>query len=79
MRHTRHPRHRCAPGFAALPLTQQIELVVGPGMGSAFRDESERHRAWERHRAELLAREQPGKRPWAWWFYDSGVHPGRGH
>lgn len=47
-----------------------MELAIGPGARSAFADERERRRAWERHRDELLALEPPGGRPWAWWFYE---------
>jgi hypothetical protein len=68
----RHARYRCTSGLASLPLAQQIELVVGPGLISAFRDEAERRRAWERHRRELLALEPPGNHPWAWWHYERG-------
>jgi hypothetical protein len=73
----RHARHRCAPGLAMLPLAKQIELVVGPGAVSAFEDEGERRRAWERHRSELLSREPPGSHPWAWWYYE-GDAPTKG-
>jgi hypothetical protein len=72
----RHSRYRCAPGLAALPLAQRVELAVGPARVSAFASESERRRAWERHRKELLALEPPGSRPWAWWYYDRHVPAG---
>lgn len=68
--HMRHARRRCAAGLEALPLAQRIELAIGPSGVSAFAGEDERRRAWERHRAELLALEPPGRRPWAWWFYE---------
>lgn len=67
----RHRRHRCAPGPPELTLAQQIELAIGPGRASAFADDGSRRRAWERHRAALLALEPPGGRPWAWWFYEA--------
>ena len=66
----RHARYRCAPGVAGLPLAQQVELIVGPGRASAFADDDTRRRAWERHRRELLALAAPGRRPWAYWFYE---------
>ncbi|MDX6640630.1 MAG: hypothetical protein QOF12_1641 [Solirubrobacteraceae bacterium] len=72
----RHSRYRCAPGLAALPLAQRVELAVGPARVSAFASESERRRAWERHREELVALEPPGSRPWAWWHYDHDVPAG---
>jgi hypothetical protein len=65
----RHGRYRCGQ-VLSLPLAQQIELSIGPGEASAFATDAERRRAWERHRAELLALEPPGRRPWAWWFYE---------
>jgi hypothetical protein len=56
--------------LGALTLAQRIELVIGPSGASAFAGDEERRRAWERHRTELLALEPPGRRPWAWWFYE---------
>ena len=69
----RHARHRCAPGVLGLPLAQQVELTVGPARHSAFASDAERRRAWERHRRELLLLEPPGRRPWAYWFYERGL------
>lgn len=66
----RHSRHRCGAGFAELTLSQQIELLLGPSHVPAFASEAERRLAWERHRAELLALEPAGRRPWAWRFYE---------
>jgi hypothetical protein len=69
----RHARHRCAPGVFALPLSQQVELVLGPGRRSAFSSDEERRFAWERHRQQLLALEPPGRLPWAYWRYEIGL------
>jgi hypothetical protein len=68
----RHVHQRCLPGVT-LPVAQHMELAIGPGVTSAFRSDAERRRAWERHRADLLALEPPGRRPWAWWFYEAGA------
>lgn len=68
----RRTHQRCLPRLD-LPVAQHMELAVGPGAVSAFRDEAERRRAWERHRADLLALEPPGRRPWAWWRYEAGA------
>jgi hypothetical protein len=67
----RHARYRCLPGLSGLTLSQQVELTIGPGQTSAFASEPQRRSAWERHRIELLALEPPGRRPWAWWFYEA--------
>src|SRR5688500_6759805 len=49
----------------------------GPEQGEpgwdAFRDHLEA--MWERSREELLARELPGRRPWAWWEFERGEDP----
>lgn len=58
---------------SALSVAQQIELEIGPGPVSAFASDAERRDAWERHRAALLALEPAGRRPWAWWFYESAT------
>ncbi|MCW2992014.1 MAG: hypothetical protein JWM73_2608 [Solirubrobacterales bacterium] len=68
----RHTRQRCHAGTDVLSLAQLVELAVGPGRASAFASDAERRAAWERHRAEILAREPPGGRPWAWRAYDRG-------
>jgi hypothetical protein len=39
-----------------------------------FADEATAKQAWHRHKTELLARCQPGKRPWGFWF-DLGLDP----
>ena len=67
----RHARHRCSPALTELPLPQRIEVAIGPAGASAFPPDDARRRAWSRHREALLALEPPGRRPWAWWFYDS--------
>ena len=66
----RHTRYRCGPVLPGLTVAQQIELSIGPGRTSAFADNAARRRAWERHRATLLALDPAGGRPWAAWFYD---------
>jgi hypothetical protein len=59
-----------------LTMAQQIELLLGPGPGSAFTSDAERRAAWLRHRAELLALEAPGHRPWAWRAYEGPARNG---
>lgn len=68
----RRERYRCRAGLSSLTIAQQIELAIGPRDRSAFAGDAERRAAWERHRLELLALEAPGRRPWAWWFYEHG-------
>jgi len=62
---------------------QVFELILGPpAHGSAFASDDERRIAWELHRARFLDRtDNPGRRPWGWWQYESpeprdhGEHP----
>jgi hypothetical protein len=51
-----------------LDLLQILDLIAGSS--GKFADDQERRRAWESERARLLMRE-PGKRPAAWWDYES--------
>jgi hypothetical protein len=57
----------------------EMELWLGPGhRGSEFESETERQWAWTQHRDRLMTMfSKHGKRPWAWWRYESGrSHPG---
>jgi hypothetical protein len=59
-----------------LGFVEKMELAIGVGnLGSVFSSEEERRQAWLMAKHELLARAQPGKRPWAWWRYEA---PGLG-
>lgn len=69
----RQSRYRCLTGPSGLTLAQRMELAIGPGAASTFADDMERRTAWERHRAELMALEPPGRRPWAWWQYEDAA------
>lgn len=69
----RRARNRCGTGLTGLTLSQQIELSIGPGKASVFPSEGARRMVWERYRAELLALEPNGRRPWAWWFYEGAA------
>ncbi len=40
-----------------------------------FETEADRRRGWEQHRAELMARTRPGRRPSAYWKYDLETYP----
>jgi hypothetical protein len=54
---------------------QEMELWLGaPDAGSSFASEDERQAAWTRHRDRLMQLwAQGGKRPVAWWSYESPV------
>jgi hypothetical protein len=46
----------------------------------AFDSDEERRDAWAIHRDALLAGERPGRRPRAWWQYESPIpYPGPDH
>ena len=53
----------------------ELPLTGHDCLGQAFgTDEAARRTAWFEHGDELLAdyiRENPGKRPWAWWRYEA--------
>jgi hypothetical protein len=54
-------------------------LLYGPAdrWGDAFADEWEVYESWNQHRARILGRYRGGRRPWAWWAFESGrSHPG---
>lgn len=45
---------------------------------SAFESDAERRKAWEQYGPTILAeweanRGHPGRRPWGWWRYESGL------
>lgn len=57
-------------------MLQKVDLLYGLALSQAdtFATAAERRRAWEGHRAELLATwvsEFPGTRPSAWWEYEA--------
>lgn len=56
-----------------LDFEQEMELDDGPIGRSAFKSSAERKRAWELNRQDLLSYQEPGRRPWAWWHYESGA------
>jgi len=60
---------------SALTPLHEIELWLGPSHhGSAFASEEERRRLWTEHRDRLLRLfGQDGRRPMAWWKYESPV------
>lgn len=37
----------------------------------AFRDDAERKAIWQEVRDDLMTKTPAGRRPWAWWQYDS--------
>jgi hypothetical protein len=58
---------------------QEMFLLYGPAdrWGDAFADEWEVYESWNQHRARILGRYRGGRRPWAWWAFESGrSHPG---
>jgi hypothetical protein len=58
----------------ALGVDERWSLVLGEASWRlAFHTEAERREAWERHREHLLEREHAGRRPAAWWDYDSPI------
>ena len=73
----RKPLHRAHR--SRLDSDQEMELWLGPShRGSAFESEAQRQWAWTQHRDRVMAVwGKHGKRPWAWWRYESGrAHPG---
>ena len=56
---------------------QRVELVVGPiaALGSWFRSDNVRRRAYFDHQDELHDGLPPGRRPWAFWAYVLGENP----
>lgn len=64
----------------ALTRPQREILLFGTPILNAwpsekFESEEQMFRAWQEHRAELLAEfaeERPGKRPWAWHHFEGG-------
>jgi hypothetical protein len=59
----------------AITSQQEMELWLGPSHhGPAFASEEERRRLWTEHRDRLLRLfGQDGRRPMAWWKYESPV------
>jgi hypothetical protein len=59
----------------AITSQQEMELWLGPSHhGPAFASEEERRRLWNEHRDRLLRLfGQDGRRPMAWWKYESPV------
>ena len=57
-------------GVTELSLEQFLNLLTGH-WHEFFSSDEERREAWEWHRESLLARDDPGSRPSAWWDYDS--------
>lgn len=52
----------------------EMDLQIGPGARGRTAEGLERLRElWLAHRDELMADEDPGQRPWAWWKWDSGI------
>jgi hypothetical protein len=77
----KRPKRRPFDEFDITP-TQEMELWLGaPAAGSSFTSEEERHRLWLEHRDRLLGYwGQNGRRPQAWWQYDSPIpYPGYDH
>ena len=73
----RKPLHRAHR--SRLDSDQELDLWLGPShRGSAFESEAQRQWAWTQHRDRVMAVwGKHGKRPWAWWRYESGrAHPG---
>jgi hypothetical protein len=72
----RKPR-KPKPPVSAIAITplQEMDLWLGPSHhGSAFASEEERHRLWVENRERLLPLfGQDGRRPMAWWKYESPV------
>ena len=57
-----------------LTIAQNLDLTIGNSgqLPPPFRSDAERRKAWERHREFLLA-QCHGKRPQAWWQYESPI------
>jgi hypothetical protein len=56
----------------SLPFEYWLSLTIGDNPHKpAFSNERERRAHWEEFREQLLSRSVRGKRPWAWWQYDS--------
>jgi hypothetical protein len=53
---------------------QRAFLIYGPDRrwADAFADEQEVCEAWNYHRARILTSYRHGRRPWAWWAFESG-------
>ena len=51
---------------------QTMELLIGPGWRSAFRNNDERRAAWWAHRDELMALLPPDGRGWGWLVFEGG-------
>ncbi len=62
-------------GPRSLTLPQHFALVAagfdGP-QGQPFESREDALDAWDEHRDRLIARCQPGERPWAFWAFDVG-------
>jgi hypothetical protein len=73
LRKPREPK----PTVSAMAITplQEMDLWLGPSHhGPAFASEEERRRLWTEHRDRLLRLfGQDGRRPMAWWKYESPV------
>ncbi len=72
-RRMRNPRRQ----RRALTSLQRNELILGIEAG-AFTSETARRKAWLAWREDILARSQPGRRPWGFWHYDVGEFPRKG-
>jgi hypothetical protein len=73
----RQPKRRVDP--SDITATQEMELWLGPSHnGSSFTNKEERRRLWLEHRDRLLGYwGQNGRRPQAWWEFDSPIpYPG---
>jgi hypothetical protein len=57
-----------------LTIAQDLDLTIGNSgqLPPPFRSDAERRKAWQRHREVLLAQCQ-GRRPQAWWQYESPI------
>jgi hypothetical protein len=72
----RHPRR------GRLSHEQEMVLLYGkdPRWSVAFRTEEEHRQAWARHRDRILASYRHGRRPMAWWSFESPIrYPGYEH
>ena len=57
-----------------LTFQQRMELLIGAwNREPHFASDRERRAAWKAHREDLLSRDAPGMRPWAFWQYEAPV------
>jgi hypothetical protein len=68
------PKEAAALSITAPPkAVAAMELILGPpsNQRSAFGSREQLRRSWEEHREELLQRARPGRRPQAWWEFET--------